>query len=75
MIDDPIIDVVVCATGFNATLELRFPIIDLDGYALSYNWGKDKTKESYMSCSVARFSNFFSKLSRSRAPPWLFTDA
>jgi cation diffusion facilitator CzcD-associated flavoprotein CzcO len=34
------VDVIVCATGFNATFEPRFPIFGLDGYSLSENWGR-----------------------------------
>jgi cation diffusion facilitator CzcD-associated flavoprotein CzcO len=61
-------DVITCATGFNATFELKIPILGLGGYALSENWGKDKKTESYMSCSVARFQNFFGKQSHPERP-------
>jgi cation diffusion facilitator CzcD-associated flavoprotein CzcO len=53
------IDVIVCATGFDASYEPRFPVIGQGGYSLKDNWGVDKTTESYMGAMVARFPNFF----------------
>jgi len=61
------VDVIVCATGFDASYEPRFPIIGQGGYSLTENWGVDKTTESYMGSLVARFPNFFCK---SLMGPW-----
>lgn len=53
------VDVIVCATGFDASFTPRFPIIGLDGYSLAENWGAGKPTESYMGAMVARFPNHF----------------
>jgi cation diffusion facilitator CzcD-associated flavoprotein CzcO len=53
------VDAIVCATGFDASYEPRFPVIGRDGYSLAENWGMDKPTESYMGAAVARFPNFF----------------
>lgn len=56
------VDIIVCATGFDATFEPRMLTIGRDGYSLSENWGKDKPTESYMGAVVARFPNLFGML-------------
>lgn len=53
------VDAIICATGFDASYEPRFPVIGRDGYSLAENWGVDKPTESYMAATVARFPNFF----------------
>lgn len=55
------VDAIICATGFDASYEPRFPVIGRNGYSLSENWGIDKTTESYMGALVARFPNFFGR--------------
>lgn len=56
-------DIIICATGFDASFEPRIPTIGRDGYSLSENWGKDKPTEAYMGAVVARFPNLFGMIS------------
>ncbi|KPI42856.1 putative sterigmatocystin biosynthesis monooxygenase stcW [Cyphellophora attinorum] len=54
------LDVLVCATGFNAAGPPPFPVIGVDGRALSDRW--EKYPEAYMSVAVDGFPNYFTML-------------
>lgn len=54
------LDVLVCATGFNATGAPSFPVVGINGKTLSARW--DPYPEAYMSVAVDGFPNFFTML-------------
>lgn len=54
------LDVLVCATGFDATGAPRFPVVGLEGETLRDRW--DPYPEAYMSVAVDGFPNYFTML-------------
>ncbi|KAI9037717.1 uncharacterized protein KD926_000058 [Aspergillus affinis] len=50
-------DVLVCATGFDTSFTLRFPVLGRGGLSLSERW--EKTPETYLSVAVDDFPNYF----------------
>jgi cation diffusion facilitator CzcD-associated flavoprotein CzcO len=54
------LDVIICATGFNTSFKLPFPIIGLSGRTLNEKY--DPHPKTYISIAVDEFPNFFQAL-------------
>jgi cation diffusion facilitator CzcD-associated flavoprotein CzcO len=52
------VDILVCATGFDASYRPRFPIVSPAGENLQDRWA-DAAPESYLGVAVAGFPNYF----------------
>ena len=51
------LDVLICATGFDTSLQFPFPVIGRNGVKLQDRWSPDP--ESYLSVCVDGFPNYF----------------
>ena len=61
------VDAIICATGFDTSFRLRFPLVGREGN-LQDIWSEE-TPRAYMSCAVAGMPNYFSKtLTTSQLP-------
>ena len=54
------LDVLICATGFDTSLQFPFPVIGRNGVKLQDRWSPDP--ESYLSVCVDGFPNWFFSL-------------
>jgi cation diffusion facilitator CzcD-associated flavoprotein CzcO len=54
------VDVIITATGYEASYIPRFPIIGFDGVNLQEKWAKEGAA-AYLSCAVPGFPNYFRK--------------
>lgn len=57
---ETLIDVLVCATGFDVSFRPRYPIVGKNGIDLADAW--KKTPETYLSVTAPNFPNYFSEL-------------
>ena len=60
---ETLIDVLVCATGFDVSFRPRYPIVGMNGLDLAEAW--KESPETYLSATAPKFPNYFSE---SRVP-------
>jgi cation diffusion facilitator CzcD-associated flavoprotein CzcO len=56
---ETLVDVLVCATGFDVSFRPRYPIVGKNGIDLADAW--KGTPETYLSVTAPNFPNYFSE--------------